>query len=113
MYKRGEIVLVNFEPTQGKELQKDRRPALIISNNGINDNLEIYTVVPIRTRKRSHKQHIYYAIDADAVNGLDNDSTVDCTQIRAVDKSRFGKVIGNATKEQLEAILKVIILNLS
>ncbi len=43
---RGEVWWVNFDPCVGSEVQK-QRPAVIISNNIANKNLERVVVVPL------------------------------------------------------------------
>ena len=44
--KKGEIYLVNFDPTIGHEVKK-KRPALIISNNIHNQYSPLITVAPL------------------------------------------------------------------
>lgn len=44
--KRGDIYWVSFDPSQGTETQKTR-PAVIISNNIFNKNLNRVIVAPI------------------------------------------------------------------
>lgn len=107
--KQGEIYNVNFEPTVGNELQKDERPAVIISHDSINNGLHIYTVVPFRDTKEKHKDFkMYVVIEANNTNKLDKRSTADCTQIRAVDASRMGKKRGVLTKAEMDEIRKTI-----
>jgi len=44
--KKGEIYLVNFDPTIGHEV-KEKRPAVIISNNIHNQFSPLVTVAPL------------------------------------------------------------------
>ncbi len=44
--KKGEIYLVNFDPTVGHEAKK-KRPALILSNNIHNQYSPLVTVAPL------------------------------------------------------------------
>jgi mRNA interferase MazF len=49
--KQGEIILLDFSPTEGHE-QSGYRPALVISNSELNAKLGVCTVVPVTTRIR-------------------------------------------------------------
>ncbi|MCP5106034.1 MAG: type II toxin-antitoxin system PemK/MazF family toxin [bacterium] len=44
--KRGEIYLVNFDPTIGHEVKK-ARPAVVITNNINNEYSPVLTVIPL------------------------------------------------------------------
>jgi mRNA interferase MazF len=52
--KRGEIWVVNLDPTVGSEISK-KRPAVIISNDINNVNADTVTVIPVT----SSTQKIY------------------------------------------------------
>jgi len=51
--KRGEIFLVNFDPTIGAEAKKTR-PALVVSNDINNAHSPIVSISPITSNVNSH-----------------------------------------------------------
>jgi mRNA interferase MazF len=56
-YKQGDIILMDFNPQQGHE-QDGRRPAIVLSNNILNEHSSLVLVCPITTRNKSHPFHI-------------------------------------------------------
>ena len=48
-YKRGDIVLVNFNPQKKAEEISKVRPAVIISDSDLNEVLDLVSVVPFTT----------------------------------------------------------------
>ena len=51
MVKRGEVWLVNLDPTVGSEIQKTR-PCVVISPPEMNDYLRTAIIAPMSTRSR-------------------------------------------------------------
>ena len=51
--KRGDVVLVNLDPTIGKEIQKTR-PCLVVSPNELNEHLRTFIVAPMTTGEHSY-----------------------------------------------------------
>ena len=94
--RRGEVRLVEFEPTRGAEANKTR-PALIVSNDGANaiaDRLGrgVVTVLPLT----SNTEGIYtfqVFLPADD-SGLPRDSKVQAEQVRSVAVERVGRRLG-------------------
>jgi mRNA interferase MazF len=106
--KRGEIWLVNFDPTVGSEIKKVR-PAIIISSDTVG-KLPIKLVAPITDWKPYFAQNIWHVkIVADISNGLTKDSAVDSLQLRGVDLQRFIRKIGGVSELQLLSILAAIV----
>ena len=105
--RRGEIWLVDFEPTVGSEIQK-KRPAIVISSDAFR-SLPLRLVVPIRSWKDKYSSSIWLIwIDPDDTNGLDKISAIDTLQIRSVDINRFQKRIGRAPENLMEEIKAAI-----
>jgi hypothetical protein len=67
--KRGEIWLVNFDPTIGAEIKKTR-PAVVVSSDAVG-RLPIKLVAPLTDWKTYYAANIWHVrIDPDSVNGL-------------------------------------------
>lgn len=91
--KRWSIYRANLEPTVGSEQGKSR-PVLVISEDEINNLLNIVNVIPITSRKLERR--IYpneVLISADSY-GLTNESIILCHQIRTLDKHRLSYYYG-------------------
>ena len=90
--KRGEIYLVNFDPTVGAEIQKTR-PALIIQNNVANEYSPVTIVAAITSRTDERLFPTEVPIPAGA-GGLQSDSLVLLNQLRTVDRQRLVRRLG-------------------
>jgi mRNA interferase MazF len=51
--ERGDIVTINFDPSQGSEIKK-RRPALVISPKNYNQKVGLALVCPITSHKKGY-----------------------------------------------------------
>lgn len=101
--RRGEIYWVSFDPSQGTEVQKTR-PAIVLSNDMFNKNLNRVIVAPITS-------NIKNIFDFDcAVTVKEKKGKIMLDQLRTVDKSRLISVIETVDSkiiENLEQALKV------
>ena len=106
--KRGEIFLVNFDPTIGAEAKKTQ-PALVVSNDINNAHSPIISISPITsnvTRIYSFEVEI-----TSGVGGLHSRSKVMVNQTRAVDKIRLIRRLGNLPEEIIEQVNKALKLH--
>ncbi len=55
--ERGDFVILTFDPQSGHE-QKDRRPALVISNYLFNKHTHLAIVCPITNTQRNNPFHV-------------------------------------------------------
>ncbi len=95
--KRGEVWLVNFDPTLGAEIKKIR-PAIVVSSDAIG-KLPIKLIAPITDWKAYFNQNIWHVkIEPDSTNGLAKVSAVDTLQIRGVDIQRFIRKLGQVSQ---------------
>ena len=108
--KRGDIWLVNLDPTVGHEIQK-QRPAIIIQNNLGNKYSPITIVAPI-TSQGTDKIYPIELLLTDENSGLKKESKALFNQIRAVDKRRLIKKIGKLTEETAENMNEAIKISL-
>ncbi len=95
--KRGEVWLVNFDPTLGAEIKKIR-PAIVVSSDAIG-KLPIKLIAPITDWKAYFNQNLWHVkIEPDSTNGLAKVSAVDTLQIRGVDIQRFIRKLGQVSQ---------------
>jgi mRNA interferase MazF len=89
--KRGDVFLLNFDPTVGAEARKTR-PAVVVSNDTNNAHSPIVSISPIT----SNVSRVYtFEVEIPAqTGGLDLLSKVMVNQTRAVDKTRLIKKLG-------------------
>ena len=100
MVKRGQIWLVNLDPTVGSEIKKSR-PCVVISPPEMHDYLRTVIVAPMTTG--SHPAPFRIPVSHDGKDGL-----ILLDQIRTVDKvrlvSHFGKLLPKTLKRLLDAM---------
>lgn len=103
MIKRGEIWLVNLDPTIGQEIKKTR-PAVVVSSNSIG-KLPLKIIIPITDWKPSYAGYPWMIhIEPDKQNGLIKKSGADTFQIRSVDQARLAKKLGWLPESVMEEI---------
>lgn len=96
-FKRGEIYYVNRTYTTGAEIAQGR-PAVIVSNSGINQNLNTIEVVFLTTKPKA------LLVEHPTIKSSGLLATVLCEQISTVDASRIKEKIGECTPEEMEKI---------
>ena len=102
--KRGEIWLVNLNPTRGQEIQK-ARPAVVISANFLN-RISLRIAVPVTSWQAKFANRPFMVkIDADSQTGLTQDSAGNVLQVRSLSTERFIKRLGAITPEVLNELL--------
>lgn len=105
--KRGEIWLVNLDPTIGSEIQKTR-PAVIISSDLVGI-LPLKVVVPLTDWKDRYSSASWMVrIDPDDHNGLFKPSAADALQIRSVSEQRLVKRLGSIPSFDLAQIVQAV-----
>jgi mRNA interferase MazF len=105
--KRGEVFLVNFDPTLGSETKKTR-PAVVVSNDLNNAHSPIISIAPISSKvTRIYSFEVEIPPDS---GGLKTRSKIMVNQTRALDKIRLVKKTGHLPPEimlQLARALKL------
>jgi mRNA interferase MazF len=91
-FQRGQLWVVNFDPSFGHEYKKIR-PALIIQHDHYIPSTTLLTVIPISSQLAKQTE-LDVLIKKDAQNRLMKDSLLKTTQISSFDKRRFIKYIG-------------------
>ncbi|MEI7748247.1 MAG: type II toxin-antitoxin system PemK/MazF family toxin [Chlorobiaceae bacterium] len=103
--KRGLIIDVNLDPTQGSETGKIR-PCVVVTNNIYNERVPVIQVVPI-TAWSEKKCRIKTNVEIlpSNKNGLSKQSIADCLQTRPIDhRFRLVNVRGELTTEEMRKI---------
>lgn len=97
--KRGEIWVVNLEPTLGKEIKKTR-PCLVMQSDLINEVLRTTMVAPITS---TVKENWPFAIILEkGEGGLKNKSMALFNQIKTTDIIRFIKRLGIISNDKMK-----------
>jgi mRNA interferase MazF len=106
---RGEIWLIDFDPSVGAEIRKIR-PAVVISLDSIG-SLPLRLIVPVTEWKPRFSALPWFTeLRADPLNGLFKDSGADAFQVKSVSVARFVRRLGIVTAMQLEQISSRIAL---
>ncbi|MFH1096511.1 MAG: type II toxin-antitoxin system PemK/MazF family toxin [Candidatus Desantisbacteria bacterium] len=101
-FQRGQIWLVNFDPSFGHEYKKFR-PALIVQNDGYIESSNLLAVIPISSQVT--KQTVLdILLKRDSQNRLMTDSLLKTKQISSFDNQRFTKLIGSVDKKTMEKV---------
>lgn len=105
--RRGDIWLVNFDPTIGAEMKKTR-PAVVVSSDAIG-RLPIKMIAPVTDWKDYYSRNLWHIrIEPDKTNGLSKTSAVDALQVRGVATERFNRKLGHISSPTLEEIVAAI-----
>ena len=97
--RRGEVWWVNFDPSQGMEIQKCR-PAVILTVNALNKARGTVVVVPLSTSAKPRPPIVV------ALPSAGGNSVAVCDQLCAADKRRFGKKIGDLSTADLTTLME-------
>ena len=91
----------NLDPVVGSEQGKSR-PVLIISEDDINDLLNVVNILPLTTRKPGRQVYPNESLIPAKKFGLESESIVLCHQIRTIDKKRLSKKYGEIDDDAIQ-----------
>ncbi len=97
---RGEVVLVELDPTRGSEIRKTR-PCLVVSPNELNHHLRTVIVAPLTTGG-----HAYPFRPACRFGGKEGRVALD--QLRTVDRERLLKRLGVLSSGNLASVFAAL-----
>ncbi len=100
--KRGDVYLVNFDPTLGAEIRKTR-PALVLQNDIANRHSPITIVAAITSHFGDRLYPTEVLVEAPE-GGLSTDSVILLNQIRSIDRRRLAKRLGSANPETMTRV---------
>jgi mRNA interferase MazF len=100
MPKRGDIWLINLDPTVGSEIQKSR-PCVVVSPAEMHDHLRTVIVAPMTSKSRAAPFRV--PLIHAGTKGL-----ILLDQIRTVDKARLIKPLGRVSAKVLGHTLQTL-----
>jgi len=108
--KRGEVYIVNFDPTVGSEVKKTR-PALILQND-IGNRYSPVTIVAALTSQFDEPLYPTEVLIEPPEGGLEKPSVVLLGHIRTVDKLRLLTKLGSVLPETMKKVNQAIEISL-
>mgnify|MGYP005854048483 CR=1 FL=1 len=102
-FNRGDIVLVNFNPTKGKEIGK-YRPAVIMSSQMDNTFLPTLMVIPLSTQLVENAMPYRFRLTAREQLAQDSDACIN--EIRALAKERVQSKLASVTQNEYQMLMK-------
>ena len=95
-----EIVLVNLDPTIGREMKKTR-PCVVISPNEINKFLETIVIAPMTSSSKKYPTRV-------EVNHEKKKGWIVLDQIRTVDRQRILKLLGRLNDKEMSKVKSIL-----
>jgi mRNA interferase MazF len=94
------VVLVNLDPTIGREIKKTR-PCVIISPNEMNKYLQTIVIAPMTSSSKPYPTRV-------EVKHNKTKGWIVVDQIRTVDRQRITKIFGFLTGKEISKLKSVI-----
>lgn len=96
--QRWDLFWADLDPAVGREQAGERRPVVVVSNDGVNASLDVVTVLPA-TKREGKTRRVYpfeVVLPAGAITSR-HESIVMPQQIRTISKLRLLEKIGRLT----------------
>jgi mRNA interferase MazF len=103
---RWEIYWVDLEPSAGREQGGERRPAMVVSNDGFNQHFDVVTVVPMTKREGKKRRAYPFEVLAPDLVGTGHESILMPQQVRTISKRRLLERAGVLTDESIQVELE-------
>lgn len=101
--KRGEVWLVNLDPTVGAEIKKTR-PAVIVNHDALG-SLPLAIIVPITAWNEQFREAAWHVrVAASERSGLNKDSSADTFQVRSVSRTRLVRQLGELDEGEINRV---------
>ena len=98
--QRGEVYLVQLDPTRGSEIRKTR-PCLIVSPDELNHDLRTVIVAPMTTGGHAYPWRVQCRFQG-------RGGFVAIDQLRTVDTERLVRRLGRLAPTPLQAVLAIL-----
>ncbi len=110
--KRGEVWLVNLDPTIGAEIQKTR-PCVIINQDAL-AKLPLKIIIPLTSWDKIYAKAPWHVkLNPTRQNGLKNESSADTFQVRSISEKRLVKKSGLLDPLVMEEINQALAISLA
>jgi mRNA interferase MazF len=104
---RGEVWLINLDPTAGAEIRKTR-PAVVVSIDAVG-LLPLRVVVPLTEWKARYGLAPWMVrLDLDRDNGLEKPSAADTCQVRSFSVERFVRRLGTLQTRHIQSLTNAL-----
>jgi mRNA interferase MazF len=97
---RGDVYLIELDPTRGSEIRKTR-PCLVVSPDELNEHLRTVIVAPMTTGGHAYPWRISCRFQG-------RSGFVATDQLRTVDVERLARRLGRMAPHSLAAVLSVL-----
>lgn len=105
--RRGEVWLINLDPTIGAEIQKTR-PAIIVNDDGVGV-LPLRVIVPLTDWKERYNVAAWMVrLEPAPGNGVSKVSAADAFQVRSVAQERFVRQLGKINESEMVAVTRAL-----
>jgi mRNA interferase MazF len=98
--RRGDVFLVQLNPTRGREIRK-MRPCVVVSPNELNAHLQTFIVAPMTTGGHPNPFRV-------PCRFAGKDGHIILDQVRVVDRERLAKRLGALSEGTLRKVLEVL-----
>ncbi|CAN5230851.1 type II toxin-antitoxin system toxin endoribonuclease MazF9 [soil metagenome] len=113
--ERGDIVLVELDPSVGSE-QSKTRPAIVVSSNAANNSVArrgrgVITIVPLTSNVAS--VYVFQVLLLAEESGLQRNSKAQAEQVRSIATERIVRTIGRVSPQRMSQLDDALRLHLS
>ena len=98
--KRGDVHLINLNPTRGREIKKVR-PCVVVSPDELNRHMQTHIVAPLTTGSHQYPFRVPCRFKGKV-------SHVVLDQLRTVDRERLVRNLGRVSPGTLKRVLTVL-----